>query len=329
MSPPPNPPSLLLRLTLLSAIFSAALSVSTTLKSSGQANLKAFAPLFSNINSNSHSPGNHLCNQQHGLYSQFLHKLKRENFDSHGFGIEKIWLKAPHQYTQGFRYLGNGDILESTGIFGHSHLQYLRPDTCGTGFHIVRSNRESLKPSMFGEGADVIQMGPKEKYVFQLTWKNRRIFIYKARDLRLFRTIWMPKKIGQGWGLTSNPETRQIYVTNGTSSVFLCQASLTKDAEGLSKVKFRCDNGNPVKISGSQTGPNNLNEFEYKDNNLYTNEYMTDNIHKINAENFSVSHTWDMAALRAFTNKLLAKENSNALHRDEVLNGITWNTQAG
>jgi glutamine cyclotransferase len=255
--------------------------------------------------------------------------VKQENFDAHGFGIEKIWLKAAHQYTQGFRYLPNGDILESTGIYGKSHLQYLRPDTCGTGFHIVRSDRESLKSELFGEGADVIRMGSGKKYVFQLTWKNRRIFVYEARNLKWFRTLWMPRKIGQGWGLTSNPETRQIYVTNGSSSVFLCQASLTKDAQGLSKVKFRCDNGNPVKMPGSQTGPSNLNEFEYRDNSLYTNEYMTDNIHKINAKNFTVSRTWDMAALRAFTNKLLAKENSNALKNDEVLNGITWDPKAG
>lgn len=98
------------------------------------------------------------------------------------YEIKDVWWRHNKDYTQGFKMLPNGSILESTGLNGKSRIQLLKFDSCK--HHVVRSRHTKKNPdSIFGEGADLIKLANGVEYIFQLTWKSRKIFVYDHPDL--------------------------------------------------------------------------------------------------------------------------------------------------
>ena len=73
--------------------------------------------------------------------------------------------------------------------------------------------------------------------------------------------VKFPPHIKQGWGLTHDPKTKRVYITNGSNKVFMC--NINEDT-----YEFGCDEGNVVQEklkSGAVRDLNLLNDLEFKD----------------------------------------------------------------
>lgn len=160
------------------------------------------------------------------------------------------------------------------------------------------------------------------------------IFVYDYPSLSKVGKIDLPKQIKEGWGLTSNPKTGTVYITDGSSKVFTCSANVQDQVFSL-----KCDPGKSVfaKKTGSfkknqlnlgakyhQRLPR-LNELEYKDGKLYMNQYLTNNIRIFDIKNWKLLKTYNMEYLRQYAQIQENKIYNKALDGEQVLNGITWN----
>lgn len=235
------------------------------------------------------------------------------------YQIVERWWRHNKDYTQGFKFLPDGQILESTGRTGKSRIQLLKFDSCK--HHVVRT-QHSVKNdnSVFGEGADLIKLDDGIEYVFQLTWKSRKIFVYGYPNLNKVATLPLPRQVREGWGLTHDLQTGQVYVTDGSAKVFGCRAGVTK--AGPKKFSFTCDQGRNVSHNGRRV--DSLNELEFKDGHLFINKYLTNNIYVLNIKTWRIVKKYDMSYLRSVAVKRLANTKMQRLGGGDVLNGISW-----
>jgi glutamine cyclotransferase len=81
------------------------------------------------------------------------------------YKIAHFWGRGNTDYTQGLKYK-DGQLLESTGIWRQSRLQYQKFNTKSNLLeaHTVRLLTDR---SDFGEGCDVIKLNDSKDYAFQ------------------------------------------------------------------------------------------------------------------------------------------------------------------
>lgn len=195
----------------------------------------------------------------------------------------------PHDtsyYTEGLEFY-DSTLLESTGNYGPSKLLQFDPKS-GKVLKQVK-----LNDKYFGEGITVLH-----DTLYQLTYKEGVVFVYDAKTFKKIKEL--PFK-GEGWGLTN--DGNNIIGSNGSSSLYYYQPGTFN----LIKVLNVTENGNPVI---------NLNELEYVDGYIYANQYLLNNIVKIDPSNGNVIAKLD---LTDFVNKM--KTDPHA----DVLNGIAYN----
>ena len=100
--------------------------------------------------------------------------------------VVRVYPHDARAFTQGLVYF-DGGVYESTGLAGRSSIRRVDPDS-GTVLAEV-----SLEPQYFGEG--LARVGDE---LIQLTWKNRRAFVWK---LSTFQPVRQHSYEGEGWGL--------------------------------------------------------------------------------------------------------------------------------
>lgn len=195
----------------------------------------------------------------------------------------------PHDtsyYTEGLEFY-DSTLLESTGNYGPSKLLELDPES-GKVLKQVK-----LGDKYFGEGITVLH-----DTLYQLTYKEHVVFLYNAKTFKKIKEL--PFK-GEGWGLTN--DAKNIIASNGSSSLYYYQPGTFQ----LLKVLDVTENGNPVL---------NINELEYVDGYIYANQYMLNDIVKIDPSNGNVVAKLD---LTDFVNKMKTDPHT------DVLNGIAYN----
>ncbi|MCS6910008.1 MAG: glutaminyl-peptide cyclotransferase, partial [Anaerolineales bacterium] len=195
----------------------------------------------------------------------------------------------PHDreaFTQGLIYLGDGKLLEGTGLNGRSSLRRVRLETGEV------LQRHDLSSEYFGEGVTAL-----EGRVYQLTWRSGVGFVYDLPTFELQRTFTY---ITEGWGLTHDGQ--RLIMSDGTDALhFLDPATLT--VTGSLRVR---DGETPVPL---------LNELEYINGWVYANVWKTDRIAKIDPTTGRVAAWLDLAGLRP-------AETPNS--PEAVLNGIAY-----
>lgn len=189
-----------------------------------------------------------------------------------------------------------GKLYEGTGSpdnMPHTKSYFGNVDTKDG---IIKNKIELDRKLYFGEGIVIIN-----DTVFQLTYKNRKGFLYDANTL---------KKIGEfnysneeGWGLTT--DGKYLIMSDGTETL----TWLDPKSFAVVKTLLVSENGNPL---------NNLNELEYVDGNIYANVYTTNIIVKINAETGEIIGRLDLWNI----DKMARDEYPKALH----MNGIAYDT---
>ncbi|MFC6267758.1 glutaminyl-peptide cyclotransferase [Frigoriflavimonas asaccharolytica] len=205
------------------------------------------------------------------------------------FEIVAEYPHDPKNFVQGFQLEGN-TIYESDGQTGESRLiKY----NLGTTNPIAESKQAD---DIFSEGAAIV--GDK---IYQLTWRNKKGFIYDKNSLKLLSEFPYNNMIGEGWGLTYNG--KDLILSDGTKNLYFLD---TKDPSKL--IRY-------ISVAGNSSAYDQLNELEFHDGFIYANVWQKPIILKINPKNGEVVGKFD------FTD--LASKNTKDATND-VLNGIAF-----
>ena len=204
------------------------------------------------------------------------------------YEIVKEYPHDPKSFVQGFLLEGN-TVYESDGQNGSSRiLKY----TLGTTTPIVETPQSD---EIFSEGAAIV--GDK---IYQLTWQNKKGFIYNKSDLSLISEFVYPNVIGEGWGLTY--DNKNLILSDGTKNIYFLDV---KDPSKI--VRY-------ISVAGNTEAYDQLNELEYHKGFIYANVWQQPIILKINPANGEVVGKFD------FT-EIAKKHTTNS---DDVLNGIAF-----
>ena len=194
----------------------------------------------------------------------------------------------PHDraaFTQGLVFR-DGFLWESTGQYGSSSLRQVELKT-GRVLRSVPVSRE-----FFAEGMTIF--GGK---VYQLTWQEKRAFVYDAKD---FRRVGEFRYAGEGWGLTHDGES--LVMSDGTSTLrFLDPETFT-----VRRAVRVVDGSRPVE---------QLNELEYVRGEIFANVWQEDRVARIDPRTGRVLGWVDLAGLL---------RPADARGDEDVLNGIAY-----
>lgn len=197
----------------------------------------------------------------------------------------------PHDaknFIQGFQLEGN-TIYESEGQYGSSRLiKY----TLGTTNPVAEVKQGA---EYFSEGSTIA--GDK---VYQLTWKERKGFIYDKNSLKLLGEFKYPDMIAEGWGLTY--DGKNLIVSDGSKFIYFL------NPENPSQIV------RTIAVASNTEGYDQINELEYHNGSIYANVWQKPIILQINPANGEVTGILD------FSN--VAKQNTTG--NDDVLNGIAF-----
>ena len=204
------------------------------------------------------------------------------------YEIVKEYPHDPKSFVQGFLLEGN-TVYESDGQNGSSRiLKY----TLGTTTPIVETPQSD---EIFSEGAAIV--GDK---IYQLTWQNKKGFIYNKSDLSLISEFVYPNVIGEGWGLTY--DNKNLILSDGTKNIYFLDV---KDPSKI--VRY-------ISVAGNTEAYDQLNELEYHKGFIYANVWQKPIILKINPANGEVVGKFDFTEIAKL----------HTTNSDDVLNGIAF-----
>lgn len=195
----------------------------------------------------------------------------------------EIVAEYPHRreaFTQGLTYR-NGLLYEGTGNYGRSEISVAD----FSSYSILHARK--LDPKYFGEGITL-----KEDELYQLSWKEKTLFVYQADSLKLLRSLSYE---GDGWGLAWNGA--QFLMTNGSEMLQIRSAN----DFSLQKEVLIQDGVGPI---------SKLNELEWVNGKLWANIWGTDYAVILDSETGIIEAAVDFKALkyqmkgRAFANVL-------------------------
>lgn len=195
----------------------------------------------------------------------------------------------PANFVQGFQI--DGDVIyESDGQNGSSQILKYK---LGESAPIATTKQPA---DVFSEGSTIV--GDK---VYQLTWQNKKGFVYDKASLQLLSEFPYPDVMGEGWGLTY--DGKNLIASDGTKNLYFL------DPKNPSKlVRY-------VSVAGNSEIYDQLNELEYYQGFVYANVWHKPIILKINPANGEVVGKFDFTKItEPFT-----KDDS-----EKTLNGIAF-----
>lgn len=211
-----------------------------------------------------------------------------------GYNIVKVFPHDTTSYTEGLIFYNN-ELYESSGNYGKSRLSRI---DLSTG---LPNKQVKLDSAYFGEGMTIF-----DGKIYQLTWQEHKVFIY---DLNTFNKIGELTWPFEGWGMTHS--TDEIIISTGSSNLYF----VNPDNFKINRTVSVTDNYGPV---------SNLNELEYVNGVIYANQYLTNNILKIDAETGKVIGKLDLSDI--LNQSGIAHDPAYySLNSGNVLNGIAYN----
>ncbi len=197
----------------------------------------------------------------------------------------------PHDtanFVQGFQIEGN-TIYESDGQLGESRiLKY----PLGTTTATISTPQAS---DVFSEGATIV--GDK---VYQLTWQNKKGFVYDKNTLKLLSAFEYPNILGEGWGMTY--DGKDLIVSDGTKNIYFLNPS-----DPSKVVRY-------ISVAGNKEVYDQLNELEYHNGFIYANVWQAPYVLKIDPKSGEVLGKFDFSEF--------VKKHTRG--NDDVLNGIAF-----
>jgi glutaminyl-peptide cyclotransferase len=202
------------------------------------------------------------------------------------YTVVNTWPHDPQAFTQGLQYIGDGQLLEGTGLPGRSSLRRVELET---GNVLKRVN---LPAPYFGEGITVL--GDR---IYQLTWQHQKGFVYDLATLSPLREFTYS---GEGWGLTTDGQA--LILSDGTPRLRF----LDPETFAVIRTLDATLNGRPLP---------KLNELEFIDGEIYANIWQTHSIVRIDPTTGRVTGVIDLTGI------LPAAERRPDT---DVLNGIAY-----
>ncbi len=168
---------------------------------------------------------------------------------------------TPHDqnsYTEGF-LMYDGKLYESSGApqendNTRSIVGIVDP---GTGKIAVKAELD--KKIYFGEGITILH-----NKLYQLTWTNKKGFIYDIKTFKKIGEFSFPSK--EGWGMTTDGTS--LIMSDGSSNLTFLDPETFK----INRILGVSDNNGPV---------GNINELEYVNGKILANIYQTASIIRI------------------------------------------------
>ena len=214
----------------------------------------------------------------------------------------KVVNAFPHDtisYTEGL-LIHNGSLFESTGHTNSypSSRSEFGPVDLKTGR--IDTKAEIDRNKYFGEGIAFLN-----GRIYQLTDTTHIGFIYDAKTYKKLGTFAYD---GDGWGLTTNG--KYLIMSNGSSNINYRDPSSFKIIKTLNVT----DNNGPVQ---------NINELEIINGYIYANQWLTDNILKIDTTTGKVVGRLDLSSLKTEAKmKYPDSEETNGIAFDPASNKI-------
>jgi glutamine cyclotransferase len=204
----------------------------------------------------------------------------------------------PHDsscFTEGLQYI-NGQLLESSGLYGKSTLRFTDPET-GKVLKQVK-----LDKKYFGEGCTLLN-----GKIYQMTYQERTCFVYDATTLKKLKEF--NYNFGEGWGMTT--DGRNLIVSNGGSNLFYYDPATFKEIKRIGVT--------------NQYGPvGQINELEFIKGYIYANVWRTEQILKIDTASGNVVKVINLEDLRGKTG--IPPINDGDENAPEVMNGIAYDS---
>jgi glutamine cyclotransferase len=204
----------------------------------------------------------------------------------------------PHDkdsYTEGF-LMHNGTLFESSGApegndKTKSIVGIVDP---ATGNIAVKAELD--RKIYFGEGITIL-----DDKLYQLTWTNKKGFIYDLKTFKKIGEFTFPSK--EGWGMTTDGSS--LIMSDGSSNLTYLDPLTFK----TNRIVGVTDNNGPV---------GNINELEFVNGNILANIYQTPYIIRIDPNSGKVLGKAD------FSN--LVKEVKLKDPDVDYMNGIAWDS---
>src|SRR5664279_127118 len=152
------------------------------------------------------------------------------------------------------------------------------------------------RKTYFGEGIAVLH-----NKLYQLTWTNKKGFIYDLKTFKRIGEFDIPSK--EGWGMTTDGSS--LILSDGGSNLTFMDPATFK----INRIVSVTDNNGPV---------GNINELEYVNGTILANRYQTPYIIRIEPSTGKVLGKAD------FSN--LVKEIKLKTPDVEYMNGIAWDS---
>lgn len=183
----------------------------------------------------------------------------------------------PHDqnsYTEGL-LIHNGKLYESSGApeeieNTRSIVGVVDP---ATGHIAVKAELD--KKTYFGEGITILH-----SKLYQLTWTNKKGFIYDLETFKKIGEFNIPSK--EGWGMTT--DGNDLIMSDGSSNLTFLDPETFK----TNRILGVTDNNGPV---------GNINELEYVNGTILANVYQTGYIIRIDPKTGKVIGKADFSNL--------------------------------
>ena len=212
------------------------------------------------------------------------------------FTVRNVYPHDVTAFTQGLEFY-KGKLFEGTGEYGKSRLRIVDPESgVAEVDHLIKDN------SIFGEGITIF----KEK-LYQLTWKNNKVFVYHLNNLTTPVSTLNWNK--EGWGMTNDGEN--MIISDGTSKLYYVQPD--EASKEMKVVKI-------ITVISSRGEVGNLNELEYIEGYIYANIWYSNEIIKIDPSNGHVVGVMNLAGL------LKQYVPTADFNPENVLNGIAYDS---
>lgn len=76
-------------------------------------------------------------------------------------------------YTQGLLFKDSNTLIESAGLYGESALQFVHLND-----NLDIKDSVKLTNEFFAEGCTMIKTNSGDKEIYQLTWRERKMFVF-------------------------------------------------------------------------------------------------------------------------------------------------------
>lgn len=219
--------------------------------------------------------------------------------------VNSVIRRPQTYYTQGIFFSDDGKSLyESGGLYGQSVLVKMDYPS----LNVVQ--KVPLDGKYFAEG--IAKCGD---YIYQLTWRERKILKYRLDNLSLVGTLELDTNVREGWGLATFSNNRLI-ASDGSDNIYFLDCD--KNLAVVDKIKVT-NNNQPI---------DRLNALEFSNGTIYANRYFDTRIFKINPKNGNVETVYQLDGLveMEYSKNTLTPERLNS---GDVLNGIAYDKNLG